>query len=59
MDINFHRLNSTQGSSYLPLSKWSRNKRVIANPKNENDEECLKCAVIAGLHNGDIKSHPE
>ena len=35
------------------------NKRVIINPKNENDEECFKWAVIAALHLEEIRSHPE
>ena len=35
------------------------NKKVVINPKNENDEECFKWAVTAALHHGDIKSHPE
>ena len=35
------------------------NKKVIINPKNENDEECFKWAVTAALHYKEIKSHPE
>ena len=35
------------------------NKRAVINPKNENDEECFKWAVIATLHHEEIKSHPE
>ena len=59
MDINFHQLNLTQGSSYLPLPDWLANKRAIINPQNLNDEECFNWAVIAGLHYADIRSHPE
>ena len=58
MDINFHQLNVTQGSSYLPLPNMLSNKRAIINPKNESDKECFK-NVIAALHYVDIKSHPE
>ena len=39
MDIDFHKLNLTRGSSYLPLPKWIANKKAIINPKNEKDEE--------------------
>ena len=31
----------------------------MINPKNVNDEECFKWAVIAALNHKEIKSHPE
>ena len=37
LDINFHQLNLTRGSSYLPLPDWLVRKKVIVNPHN-NDE---------------------
>ena len=46
LDINFHQLNLTRGSSYLPLPDWLVRKKVIVNPHN-NDEECFKRSVIA------------
>ena len=46
MDVDFHRLNLTRGSSYLPLPEWLSRKKVIINPHNE-DLECFKWAVIA------------
>ena len=46
LDINFHQLNLTRGSSYPPLPDWLARKRAIINPQNE-DEECFKWAVIA------------
>ena len=58
LDTNFHRINLTRGSSYLPLSPWSAKKKAIINPQN-NDEECFKWAVIAALEFPNIKSHPE
>ena len=59
IDINVHQLNFTRGSSYLPLPDWVSRKRGVIKPKNENDEECFKWAVIAALHYVDIRSHPE
>ena len=59
MDINFHQLNLTRGSCYLPLSDSVSRKDGVINPKNENDEECSKWAVIADLHYADIRSHSE
>ena len=58
LDINFHRLNLTRGSSYLPLPDWVARKKVIINPQSE-DEECFKWAVITALKWTDIKSNPE
>ena len=48
MDIHFHRLNLTRGSSYIPLPDWLAKKKVIINPKN-SDLECFKWAVIAAM----------
>ena len=42
MDIDFHRLNLTRGSSYVPLPDWlAKKKGAIINPKN-SDMECFK-----------------
>ena len=59
LDINFHQLNLTGGSSYLPLPDWVSRKGGVINPKNESDKECFKWAVTAALHLEEIKSHPE
>ena len=40
MNIDFHRLNLTRGSSYLPLPEWLAKKGAIINPKN-SDMECF------------------
>ena len=46
LDVNFHQLNLTRGSSYLPLPDWLARKKAIVNPNND-DEECFKWSVIA------------
>ena len=58
MDINFHRLNLTRGSSYLPLPDWLAKKGAIINPKN-SDMEYFKWAVIAAMKWKDIDNHSE
>ena len=58
LDVNFHWLNLTRGSSYLPLPDWLARKQAIINPQND-DEECFKWAVIAALRWTDIKFNPE
>ena len=51
LDINFHRLNLTRGSFYIPLPDWIVKKKVIINPQNDN-EECFKWAVTAASEIG-------
>ena len=46
LDVNFHQLNLTRGSSYHPLSDWLARKKTIVNPHND-DEDCFKWSVIA------------
>ena len=59
LDVNFHQLiNLTRGSSYISLPDWIGNKKAVINPKNENDEECFKWAVIAGLDHKKIGKDP-
>ena len=58
MEISFHQLNLTGGSSYLPLQKWIARKGGIINPQNE-DDECFKWASIAYLHHEKIDFHSE
>ena len=58
LEINFHHIILTRGSSYLPLPDWIARKKAIINPQNDN-EECFKWAVIAALRWTDIKFNPE
>ena len=51
LDVNFHQLNLTRSSSYLPLPDWLARKKAIVNPHN-NDEECFKWSVIAVENTG-------
>ena len=48
MDIHYHRLNLTRGSSYIPLPDWLTRKKPIINPRNL-DMECFKWAIIAAM----------
>ena len=58
LDINFHQLNLTRGSSYLPLSDFIAKRKAVVNPQNR-DEECFKWAIIAANKWPGIDSHPE
>ena len=57
-NIDFHRLNLTRGSSYLPLPEWLAQKGAIINPKN-SDIECFKWAVIAAMKWREIGKNPQ
>ena len=59
LDVNFHWLDLTRSSSYIPLPSWIASKKVVINPKNENDEECLKWAVTSALHHEEIGKNPQ
>ena len=41
LNINFHRLVLTRGSSYMKLPKWIASKKAVINSKN-NDRKCFK-----------------
>ena len=58
MDIDFHRLNLTRGSSYIPLPDWLLKKKAIINPRN-SDMECFKWAIIAAMKWEEIDNNPE
>ena len=58
LNVDFHQLNLTRGSSYLPLPDWLMKKKAIINPCSK-EKECFKWAVIAASRWEDIDSHPE
>ena len=57
-NVDFHRLNLTRGSIYLPLPDWISRKKAIINLKN-SDMECFKWAVIAADRWEEIDKHPK
>ena len=58
MDVNFHQLNLTRGSSYLPLPDRLAQKDAMINPKNL-DLECFKWAIIAAMRWEEIGRDPQ
>ena len=58
LDIDFHQLELTRGSSHFELPEWIARKKAVINPKNK-DEECFKWAVIAALHHKEIERDPQ
>ena len=51
LDVNFHQLNLTRGSSCLQLPDWLARKKAIVNPHND-DDECFKWSLIAAENAG-------
>ena len=58
LDVHFHQLNLTRGSSCLPLPDFIAKRKAVINSQN-GDEECFKWAIIAVNKWMDIDSHPE
>ena len=58
MDVDFHQLNLTRGSSYLPLPDWLAHKKEIINPLNK-DQECFKWAIITASRWEEIDRNPQ
>ncbi len=59
MTYHCHRVDLNRGGSYIELPDWVKNKKCCINPKNNDDNECFKWAVISALHHEDIGVHPE
>ena len=60
MDYKLHRVCLRRGGSYIKSPKWLLHKRATINPKNENDDECLRWSTIFALnYNETIKKEFE
>ena len=58
LHIDFHRLNLTRGSSYIPPPNWISKTKAVINPKNE-DQEGFKWAVTVALNHVEIEKDPQ
>ena len=50
LDYKLHRVRLKRGGSYIKSPKWLENKKATINPKNENDDECLRWSIISALN---------
>ena len=50
MDYKLHRVRLRTGGSYKKSPEWLANKKATINPKNENDDECLRWSTISILN---------
>ena len=54
LDYKLHRVRLKRGGSYIKSPKWLENKKATINPKNENDDDCLRWSIISALNYNDI-----
>ena len=54
MNYKLHRVHLKRGGSYVKSSEWLANKKATINPKNENDDECLRWSIICALNYNEI-----
>ena len=46
MHYKLHRVRLRRGGSYIKTPKWLENKKAVKNPKNIDDDECLRWLII-------------
>ena len=54
VDYKLHRVRLSRGRSYIKSPKWLANKKVTMNPKNKNDDECLRRSTNSTLNYNEI-----
>ena len=54
MDYKHRRVRLRRGRSYIKSPEWLLNKEATINPKNKNDDECLRWSIISALNYKEI-----
>ena len=54
LHYNLHEISLNRGGLHIDTPKWSKNKKVTINPKN-NGDKCFQYAVTAALNYQNIK----
>ena len=54
MDYKLHRVRLKRGRSQIKSPERLENKNAIINPKNKNDDECLRWSTICALNYKEI-----
>ena len=50
MDYKLHRIRLKRDGSYIKSAKWLLHKGATINPKNKNNDECLRWSTISALN---------
>ena len=54
LEYEFHKIDITRAESYIITPDWIASKKATINPKNEKDDKCFQCSIIAGLNYNNI-----
>ena len=54
LDYKLHRARLNRDGSYIKSPKWLENKKAVINPKNNDDDECLRWSIICALNYNEI-----
>ena len=53
-DYKLHRVRLRRGGSNIKSPEWLKDKKATINPKNKNDDECLRWSTICALNCNEI-----
>ena len=54
MDYKLHRVRLRRGGTYIKSPAWLLHKGATINPKNKNNDECLRWSIISALDYNEI-----
>ena len=54
LDYKLYRVRLNRGGSYMKSRKWLENKKAVINPKNNDDDECLRWLIVCALNYNEI-----
>ena len=55
---DFNKITLNKVGSYIEPGKWIKDKRLIINPKN-NDDKCFQYAITVALNHNKINKHSQ
>ena len=50
MDYKLHRVRLRRGRSCIKSPEWLLHKGATINPKNKNNDECLRWSIVSALN---------
>ena len=50
LDCKLHRVRLSRSGSYIKSPEWLLHKGATTNPKDENDDECLRWSINSALN---------
>ena len=54
LDYKLHRVRLRRGGLYIKSPKWLLHKEATINPKNKNDDKCLRWSIISAVNYSEI-----